>query len=321
MTVNYTTLLALGQPVTGTESGTWGDDVNNAVTSYLDIAIAGTLSLTSASFTANALTLANTQGTSSATNIGATTAQYMVLKVSSLAANVTITAPSSSKLYLVDNIDPTYTVTIKASGQTGYTVPVSTRALVYYNGTDYVLASSNNRNALINTLATTNGGTGLTSFTSGGAVYATSTSALTTGTLPVASGGTNATATPTAGAIAYGTGTAYAFTAAGTSGQVLQSNGAGAPTWANAATGDVTAAGNNAFTGANTFYNATGQTFGRTATQDGILLTGRNGGSSSYRVTFTPTTLTANRTLTLPDASGTVATVGNAIAFSIVFGL
>jgi len=44
-------------------------------------------------------------------------------------------------------------------------------------------------------------------------------------------GGTNGTATPTAGAVPYGTGTAYAFTAAGTSGQVLQSNGASAPTW------------------------------------------------------------------------------------------
>lgn len=43
------------------------------------------------------------------------------------------------------------------------------------------------------TIATNKGGTGLTSFTSGGAVYATSTSALTTGTLPVASGGTGAT--------------------------------------------------------------------------------------------------------------------------------
>jgi hypothetical protein len=40
------------------------------------------------------------------------------------------------------------------------------------------------------TLATANGGTNLTTFTSGGALYATSTSALTTGTLPIASGGT-----------------------------------------------------------------------------------------------------------------------------------
>ena len=51
------------------------------------------------------------------------------------------------------------------------------------------------------------------------------------GTLPVASGGTNATATPTSGAVAYGTGSAYAFNSAGTSGQVLISNGSSAPTW------------------------------------------------------------------------------------------
>jgi hypothetical protein len=43
------------------------------------------------------------------------------------------------------------------------------------------------------TIATTRGGTGLTSFTNNGAVYATSTSALTTGTLPIASGGTAST--------------------------------------------------------------------------------------------------------------------------------
>jgi hypothetical protein len=40
------------------------------------------------------------------------------------------------------------------------------------------------------TIATARGGTGLTSFTSGGAMYATSTSVLTTGTLPITAGGT-----------------------------------------------------------------------------------------------------------------------------------
>jgi hypothetical protein len=49
------------------------------------------------------------------------------------------------------------------------------------------------------------------------------------GVLPVANGGTNGTAAPTSGAVPYGTGTAYAFTAAGTAGQVLLSNGASAP--------------------------------------------------------------------------------------------
>lgn len=56
------------------------------------------------------------------------------------------------------------------------------------------------------TLATANGGTNLTSFTSGGAMYATSTSVLTTGTLPVTAGGTGL-ATITAGRILYGAGT------------------------------------------------------------------------------------------------------------------
>ena len=69
------------------------------------------------------------------------------------------------------------------------------------------------------------GTTGLTPSTAtGGAITVA-------GTLAIANGGTNGTATPTAGALPYGTGTAYAFTAAGTSGQLLQSNGASAPTW------------------------------------------------------------------------------------------
>jgi hypothetical protein len=137
-----------------------------------------------------------------------------------LAINIT-----DGKLYYKDNGGTVQVLASKAAvtnvasisfGSTGLTPSTATTGAVTVAGT----------------LATTNGGTGLTSFTSGGAVYASSTSALTTGTLPVASGGTNATATPTAGAVAYGTGTAYAFTAAGSAGQVLTSNGTGAPTWA-----------------------------------------------------------------------------------------
>ena len=52
-----------------------------------------------------------------------------------------------------------------------------------------------------------------------------------TGTLPIANGGTNSTATPTSGGAAYGTGSAFAFTAAGTAGQVLTSAGSSAPIW------------------------------------------------------------------------------------------
>jgi hypothetical protein len=52
------------------------------------------------------------------------------------------------------------------------------------------------------------------------------------GTLPIAGGGTNSTATPTSGGVGYGTGTAHAYSSVGTSGQYLQSAGAGAPVWA-----------------------------------------------------------------------------------------
>jgi hypothetical protein len=120
------------------------------------------------------------------------------------------------------------------------------------------------------TIAVNKGGTGLTSYTVGDLIYASGPTTLSplndaatgnalisgglataptwgkigltthvSGTLPIANGGTNATATPTAGAVAYGTGTAYAFTNAGTIGQVLTSNGSGTPTWSTPGGGDV----------------------------------------------------------------------------------
>ncbi len=61
-----------------------------------------------------------------------------------------------------------------------------------------------------------------------------------TGTLPIASGGTNSTATPTAGGVGYGTGTAHAYSAVGTSGQILTSAGAGIPTWSTLSSVSVT---------------------------------------------------------------------------------
>jgi hypothetical protein len=90
-------------------------------------------------------------------------------------------------------------------------------------------------------VATTLGGTGLASFTSGGAVYATSTSALTTGTLPIASGGTGQTTASAAfnalspitstGDLILGTGSNTAGRLGiGSNGQILISNGTTA-TW------------------------------------------------------------------------------------------
>lgn len=173
MTVNRTTLLDLPLPVTGTESGTWGDTTNNGLSQYMDIAIAGMTSLTSANFPAGALTIANTQGDSSATNIAAGSAQYATIKVSSLAVNSTITAPGSNRSYRIINADATYSLTIKASGQTGVTFLPGQTGVVAFNGTDYALVGT-----VGPTVTVPYGGTGITSGTSGGIPYFSSTTAI-----------------------------------------------------------------------------------------------------------------------------------------------
>lgn len=169
MAINYTASLGLGKPVTGTESGTWGDDVNNAITSYLDIAVAGTLSFNGD----GAVTLSQTFGTSSATNIGAATAQYMVLRFTGTTTTKVVTAPSVSKLYLVDNATG-HGVTIKASGQTGYTVAANSRAWVFFNGTDYQYATTTETGVT----PATSGGTGQSSYAVGDLLYANTTTTL-----------------------------------------------------------------------------------------------------------------------------------------------
>jgi len=137
MTVNYTTNLSLGLPVTGTESGTWGDDVNNAITAYLDISIAGGLAVT---VTTTDVTLTNTQGTNSATNIGSTTAQYAILNVSgAMTAARNLIVPSSSKWYIVNNAcTGGFLLTVKGSATSGVTLTNGEKALLFWNGTDYV---------------------------------------------------------------------------------------------------------------------------------------------------------------------------------------
>lgn len=61
-----------------------------------------------------------------------------------------------------------------------------------------------------------------------------------------------------------------------------------------------------------TALDVTGTITARTAAaQDGVALAGRAGGTGTYEVTITPTTLSADRTLTLPNTTGTVVTTGD----------
>ncbi len=190
-----TTQLQLVTPVQGTLSGTWGNTVNNGITEYVNIAIAGTLSFAGD----GAITLVNTVGTASATNIGATTAQYAVIRITgTLTGTKTITGPSYSKIYLVDNAATGGSVAFQRSGQvTPVTVTAGTRAFVYYNGTDYVTVAGgliNLASGVTGTLPVANGGTGVTTSTgTGNTVLSASPTFTGTPLAPTAALNTNTT--------------------------------------------------------------------------------------------------------------------------------
>ena len=126
-------------------------------------------------------------------------------------------------------------------------------------GKTAVVAGTLTLNGTINgssAVGVANGGTGLTTLTAANnALYSTSSSAFTAGTLPVAAGGTGAT-TLTANNVVLGNGTsAPLFVAPGTNGNVLTSNGT---TWTSVAgAAGFSAAADNTFTGIQTFTGST----------------------------------------------------------------
>lgn len=140
MSFTATTNLSFPLIDTGTESGTWGELVDNGLTSYLDIAIAGGLAIT---ITTTDVTLANTAGTSSVTNIGSTTAQYAILNVSgAMTAARNLILPSTSREYTINNAcTGGFLLTVKGAATTGVTLQNGERCTVAWNGSDYVKVS------------------------------------------------------------------------------------------------------------------------------------------------------------------------------------
>jgi hypothetical protein len=263
--------LGLLTPTQGTLSGTWGDTVNNGITEYTNLAIAATLTLTND----GAVTLANTTGNASVTNItstltgaGTVTAQHAIVRVTgTLTTTKIITGPSYSKTYVVINDATGGSVTIKAAGQSGVTVAVADKALVAFNGTDYVRVGAsaggsdtqvqfNSSGNLAGSANLTFNGTTLTandiidsSLTASKPVFTNgSKNLVSTGTLGVDQGGTNLSAGTSGGVLAYtasgtlassgvlaqygvvlggGAGAVPTSTAVGTATHVLTSNGSG----------------------------------------------------------------------------------------------
>lgn len=207
MPTGNTPLLGLSLPVEGELDGEWGDVVNYGITNYVDIAVSGTLTLNGD----GAVTLANTTGTALGTNIGATTAQYAVIRITgTLTTTKVITAPSYSKPYIVDNAATGGTVTFKASGQTGVSVAVGEKCTVYYNGTDYVKVATSTAGGGSVTAVSVASSNGFAGTSSGGATPALTLSTSITGVLK---GNGTALSAATAGTDYVAPGTATTFTA------------------------------------------------------------------------------------------------------------
>ena len=180
---NFSPLLGLALPTTGDLSGTWGTVVNTAITDLIDSSIAGTTTLNT---DAN-VTLTTTNG---ATNQAR---EAILLCTGARTTLKTITAPAQSKTYIVINATTGgQSVKIVGSGPTtpGVTVPNGEKALVVWNGSDFVQVASSVidlTSEVTGILPITNGGTGTSSTT-----FANLTTNV-TGTLPVANGGTGQT--------------------------------------------------------------------------------------------------------------------------------
>ena len=134
-----TSLIGLLLPATGTLSGQWGGAVNNAISEIVDAAVAGTQTIS----TDADVDLSVTVGTYASTGLTSTSSQYAVLLCTGArTAARYINTPKQSKTYVVIN-DTTggYAVTVRGgptSPTTGVTVAAGTRAIIAWNGSDFV---------------------------------------------------------------------------------------------------------------------------------------------------------------------------------------
>ena len=197
MTTGNTTLLGLALPVEGELDGTWGDVVNDSITSLVDSAVAGTTTLS-----------ADADVTLTDTTLSANQARQAVLlwTASNGASTRNVTAPARSKPYIVINAGTGSIVLRGAGPTTGVTIISGEKCLAAWNGSDFVKIATSTADGV----TTFSGGTtGLTPSTD------TSGAVTLAGTLVPANGGTG---------VANGTNNTITFTGNHTLGVTLTGN-------------------------------------------------------------------------------------------------
>ncbi len=186
---------------TGEQVGTWGSTTNTNLGTALEEAIVGSadVAFSSADVT---LTLTNTNGTQAARHV-----RLNLTGTSGGARNLILGSGCQiDKPYIINN-GLADTVTVKNTTGTGVAVPAGRSMWVFNNGTNVVDVTNHVSSLTLSTpLPVASGGTGAATLT--GVVKGTGTSALTagsvnlatevTGTLPIANGGTGATVAATA---------------------------------------------------------------------------------------------------------------------------
>lgn len=243
MASTYSTNLKLELIGTGEQQGTWGSTTNNNLGTLLEQAIGGYIDVTMLDAD-TAMTIVD--GTSS-------NGRNMTINaVGTLTATRTLSCPAVKKVYIVKNSTTSnttpFSITFKATGQTGgVTIPNGATYLIYVDGVNAVQATGN----------VANGGTGLSTYTSGDMIYASGTTTLAklaatatgnvllsgtapswgkvplgthvSGTLPVANGGTGVTTSTGTGSTVLSTSPVLVTPNLGTPSAVTLTNGTGLP--------------------------------------------------------------------------------------------
>ena len=179
----YTPSLKLILPAAGDFSGTWGTlAINDQITSLVDVAVAGYLSVAFASPTAD-------QVLSSGNGSAANESRTMYLNMTGgIGSALNVIAPTLSKLYYIKNsTSGGFAITLKTAAGTGISIPNGKAMVLVCDGTNVVDAVTAFSSLNVNTTLSIAGDLSIASYTetivASGTVGAAATLAITLGTV------------------------------------------------------------------------------------------------------------------------------------------